>query len=256
MDTCKFCLKKRKLVKAHIIPRAFFEAIKEGNVNIRALKLKGVTNSKDRFPIKYTTKGFYDPNLVCLGCEQSFGAWDDYGIKMLLKQQGSHVTRYKGRKLVAWQIVDYDYERVMLFFLSILWRAGNSELKEFEKVKLGPYSDMAKVALSAHNPDKVEGFSVFLARFEEGPGRNIIMDPYLDRANFHGLNIYHFHLGAGYILYAKVDKRPLPEDFENLKVTLSNFYILNRGRFEESKDLDVVLKVYDDAEALVKSWKT
>jgi hypothetical protein len=255
MATCKFCFKNKKLVDAHIIPRAFFEAIKSGKGNKRDKKLKEVTNNEDRYPISHTTKGLYDSNMICLDCEQIFSPFDNYACKLLLKEQDRFIPKYINGELMAWQVELYDYEKIMLFFISFLWRAGNSELKQFERIQLGAFSDTAKKALSTQKLNDIDKFSILLTRFEEGYGRNIIMDPYLDRAAFRGINVYHFYLGAGYIVYIKVDKRLFPQDFEGLKISQNSFYILSRGKFENSHDLSIVQKVYTDAEVLVKSWK-
>ena len=146
----------------------------------------------------------------------------------------------------------------MLFFISLLWRAGASGLKEFEKVKLGPYLEMAKIALEKQHYDDIEKFSVVLARFEEGIGRNIIMDPHpeLKSEIFGGINAYRFYLGAGYTVLIKVDKRSFPGYFEDLKISnQNNLIILNRGQFEKSNELSVVQQIYKDAEKLSRSWK-
>jgi hypothetical protein len=257
MSICKFCGQEKKLVKAHIIPRAFFEAIKlSESKHSRGEKLKGVTNSRGNYPFRDTTKGFYDSNLVCLDCEGLFGPTDDYAVQILLKNPKSHVPHYLNGELLAWIINEYDYKKLMLFFISLLWRAGASSLKEFEKVSLGPYLDTAKIALNKQNLADIEKFSVFIARFENGIGRNIILDPHLESKNdFNGIKVYRFYLGAGYIVHIKVDKRAFPIDFENLKLFNGRaLAILNRGQFEASKELIMVQKVYEDAEKLSQSW--
>jgi len=255
VSICKFCLQEKKLVDAHIIPLAFFEAIKPSKGKDRSEALVHVTNSEGTFPVKKTVKGPSDPNLVCLDCEQRFGPLDEHAIKVLLKDEGNHIPRHLNGETLAW-IVDhkgYDYNQIMLFFISLLWRADKTDLPFFARVKIGPYADIAKEALLKQKSDDIERFSVFLARYNVGLGRSPILDPYSER--FDGINIYHFYLGSGYMVYIKVDKRPFPVEFENLKLSPSLFLILSRGKLENSKDLEVMLKIYRDTKQLKLNYK-
>lgn len=255
MNICKFCLQEKTLVDAHIIPRAFFEAIKPSKGKDRSEALSFVTNSKGTFPVKKTVKGSSDTSLVCLECEQRFGPLDEHAIKVLLKNEGSHVPRHINGKTLAW-IIDpknYDYKKSMLFFISLLWRADKTELPFFARVNIGPYADIAKEALLKQKNEDIERFSVVLARYNGGLGRSPILDPYSKR--FDGINIYHFYLGSGYMVYIKVDKQLFPVELENLKLSPSLFLILNRGKLENSNDLVVMQKIYRDTEQLKLNYK-
>lgn len=255
MSICKFCLQEKTFVDAHIIPRAFFEAIKPSNGKDRSEALVLATNSKGMFPVKRTIKGPSDPNLVCLDCEKRFGPLDNYAIRVLLRNEGSHISKHLNGETLAWVIDSKkcDYKQIMLFFISLLWRADMTDIPFFAGVDIGPYADIAKEALLKQKSEDIEKFSVFLARYNLGLGRNPILSPYSKR--FDGINIYHFYLGSGYMAYIKVDKRPFPVEFENLKISPGLFLILNRGRFEDSKDLIVMQKVYKDAEQLKLDYK-
>jgi len=250
MNTCKFCLKQAKLVDAHIIPRAFFEAIKPSKGKKRNEVLVLVTNSKETFPVKKTVKGTFDPNLVCFKCEERFGPFDDHAIRVLLKDVENHTPKHLDGQTVAWIIEPgkYDHKKIMLFFISLLWRADKTDLPFFARVNLGPYADIAKKALLTQKNEDINKFSVFLARYNVGLGRSPILDPYSER--FDGINIYHFYLGSGYMAYIKVDKRPFPKEFESFKLSPGLFLILNRGNLENSKDLVVMQKVYRDTKKL------
>ena len=118
----------------------------------------------------------------------------------------------------------------------------------FTRVNIGPYSNIAKEALLKEKDDDIGRFSVILARYNVGLGRSPMLNPYLER--FDQINVHHFNLGSGYIAYIKVDKRPFPVEFENLKLSQNIFLILNRGNLESSTDLVVMQKVYRDAEKL------
>lgn len=250
MSICKFCLKEKRLVKAHIIPRAFFEAIKTNKK--RDESLKKITNSKGIYPEGNTITGEYDPDLVCFDCEQRFGPFDEHAINVLLKNEGDNMPRHIDGKTIAWTVQSYEYKKMMLFFISLLWRADKTDLPFFSRVDIGSYADIAKDALLKQNDDDIERFSVFLARYNAGYGRSPLLDPYPERLD--GINVYHFYLGSGYLVHIKVDKRPFSALFDQFKLSPSMFLILNRGKFENSQDLVVMQKMYKDAEQLKLSY--
>ena len=79
---CNLCLQDKKLIKAHIIPRAFFEymrPLESKNVPFDVLtNIEGKRNSISRI-------GIYDSNILCRECENLFQNYDDYGQNILLK---------------------------------------------------------------------------------------------------------------------------------------------------------------------------
>lgn len=257
-NICKFCGNERPLVDAHIIPRAFFEYIKFDNgKETRGVKLKGLTNSKDIFPYTSTTKGIYDSNLVCAACEKLFGTPDQYAIELLLKND-DHIPHYLNGDLIAWKIESYDYVKLMLFFISLLWRAGASNLLQFQYINLGPFQDIAKTAIETKDIKDIQLFSVFLSRFEKGIGRHLILDPHpeVKKGIFTNINVYRFYLGAGYSAYIKVDSRSFSADFNGIQLSKGNIlYIVSRGKFEESGELTLVKNIYTQAEKLSIDWK-
>jgi hypothetical protein len=241
---CKFCDNEvSELVDAHIIPRAFFEEIKK-NENADFLLL--MTNT----PGYYTQKswiGLYDNKLVCASCEEIFKPYDDYAIKLLLKTQDFEVIKDKTGRVGVWKKVDYDYHKLKLFFLTLLWRAGASDRKEFKRIQLGPHIDKIKEYIRDSNPGTEQEYSVILARFEDNDkiGRGFLLDPHLEpRKTFDGLNFYRFYLGAGYIAYIKVDKRPLDGIFLPLILSARNpLFILDRGNIKERKEFKLLKKL-------------
>ena len=58
---CKFCLKDKKLIDAHIIPRCFYEAMRDQGDN-RPFQL--LSNIKNEHSQKLWI-GSYDKNILC-----------------------------------------------------------------------------------------------------------------------------------------------------------------------------------------------
>jgi hypothetical protein len=79
IGVCRLCDQTKRLIKAHIIPRKFFEGIKDTekyavqiNAN-KALKESGT----------FYQAGVYDTEILCEECERRFSDLDGYGWKIL-----------------------------------------------------------------------------------------------------------------------------------------------------------------------------
>jgi hypothetical protein len=78
MALCRMCSNDRKLIRAHVIPEAFFRVQRaDGEPTFL------ITNTVGQYP-KRAPIGVYDEGILCGDCENSFQAIDDYGIKVLL----------------------------------------------------------------------------------------------------------------------------------------------------------------------------
>ncbi|HRY52257.1 MAG TPA: hypothetical protein P5089_00180 [Candidatus Portnoybacteria bacterium] len=230
---CKFCLQDKKLVDAHIVPRCFFERQKGGELFLEVL----CTNKSIRKSRSYI--GLYDNSLVCYECEQKFSKFDDYGCKLLLSNldDKNFILSSAGEK-AGYQINSFDYDKLKLFFLSVLWRASNSERKEFAKINVGSYNEKLKEMIINKNPGNQDEFSIFLTKFIDPLGSRNFMDPFSIKID--GINMCVFYFGGGYKAYIKVDKRPLSNLF--------NLFIIKKDRpavvfieknFIESKEFQV-----------------
>ena len=81
MITCKLTGKVGAPIKAHIVPRAFYELPpqEEG-------PLISTSNTPNTFPKKVPV-GIYDDTMVTQDGENIFQPWDDYAIKLLLRSE-------------------------------------------------------------------------------------------------------------------------------------------------------------------------
>jgi hypothetical protein len=78
---CRLCNLKRRLVKSHIIPKAFFRELWNTNDTPR------IFSGADNTPHRRSPIGVYDSTILCRPCEATFNAVDGYGITVLLKQR-------------------------------------------------------------------------------------------------------------------------------------------------------------------------
>ncbi len=205
LGICRFCEKEKKLIEAHIIPLSFYRPFMENEVP-RLYSKTGDPKDNRKAP-----KGEYDKNLVCNDCELRFSPYDDYAKRFL-------VDDYERNKKIPeefneeWAIIDsYDYPKLKLFFISLLWRASATTRLVFEKINVGPYEQRLKEMIFKSDPGSPNEFPVMLKKFKEDWADKGIIQP--TRFKSDGLNCYHFFLG-GFCARIKVDSKPYPQEFE------------------------------------------
>jgi hypothetical protein len=80
MAKCRLCGHNEKLIKAHIIPEAFFREARGED------KSPGLLfDDPDIFP-KKSPSGVYNQEILCDQCESRFQLVDDHGAQVLLNR--------------------------------------------------------------------------------------------------------------------------------------------------------------------------
>ncbi len=203
---CHLCTADHKLIKAHIIPESFFRPLRSG---------KRVPELHSNIEVEYPKKspvGIYDTSILCSKCDNFIGNWDNYAQQLLLKDFNEDLAVYDGSKKVAYKIDTFDYKKLKLFFLSVLWRASISSQPFYKRINLGPYECIIREMILKETPGAEEYFSVVLAKFSD-PNVTGILDPHKDK--FDGVNFYRFYM-TGFVIYIKVDKRSVPQFMKNI----------------------------------------
>lgn len=234
---CKMCLKDKPLIKAHVIPAAFYRYMKKDDrpLEIRSIE-KGV-------PKRRSYTGIYDKNILCEDCERLFQKYDDYAQKLLLPDPkgADHIIGPDGQK-EGYKVNNVNYHCLKLFFLSLLWRASASVREEFSKVNTGPFEEELRHRIRRDDPGNRDYFSVTILRFDHVLGKNFLLDPHKTRIN--SLNYYVFYLSAGYKAYIKVDKRPLTGPLASIVLSPQKpLYIPFDKEFLKSKDFNILSKI-------------
>ena len=160
---CKGCNEKKKLIKAHIIPKSFWVGLRDGDEPPKLM-----TDKTDIYPRRLPI-GVYDKNILCRGCEDKFQMIDDYGQQLLLKEESKHKELTHNGKVAGYKIDNFDYNLLKLFFISILWRASVSTQDFYAKIDIGPFEDAAKKLIWNNTPGGPEDFSCVLAKFTDEP---------------------------------------------------------------------------------------
>jgi len=185
---------------AHIIPKSFYLIDKTDK---RPHKI--ISTDDDVYPEKSRT-GIYDQTIVTAAGERYFLKWDDYAFKLLIENadQFQQITNPSDNKVLAYQIAEFDYHKLKMFFISLLWRAGVSSRKEFNNVNLGPHEDILKELMLNDDSGNIDDYAVLLGVFHDEKRWATIMSPFPERYN--GIRCYRFYLG-NIIAYIKVDRQ-------------------------------------------------
>lgn len=229
-----------KGVKAHIIPRSFYDLDYS-----QPVPLEIITNSEKGYNGK-SFAGIYDPNIVTVEGERIFSGWDSYAHDLLIRDRGSFTKRVSEGKVIALETPKYDYARLKLFYLSVLWRASVSTQPFFQHVRLGPHEAIVKDALLNANPGDSDFYSVGVACFTDLPSKTVMLDPFKER--YEGVKYYRFFLGH-YIAYIKVDQQPTSQVFAPIALRPDSPLFLAGRKFHQSKEKAVMRKLVIEHES-------
>ena len=230
---CRFCGDNKKLIKAHVIPEAFFRRLRDGKYPPKLL-----SNKENEYP-KKAPIGVYDAKILCEHCERQFSDWDNYAQDLLGEEPKNSSPIIEGNQLGGYEIKNYRYDSLKLFFISLLWRASVSVHSFYAHISLGRYEAVAKHLIEHQDPGSEDDFSVTLAKFDHLLGETIL-DPC--RKKWDGVNYYRFYLGS-YVAYIKTDKQKAPEPLSSFIMRPSEPLIIISRDLEQSKELPLIKKM-------------
>lgn len=229
---CKLCLQEKNCIKAHIIPESFFRIIKRDGKPILILSPKDFQSK--------THIGIYDKNLVCEDCEKLFSPWDNYAHSFLVANFSKDKSIIDGDKVFAYVIECFDYHKLKLFFISILWRASASNHKYFSNIKTGPFEDKLKEMILNNDPGDKNRFSIIITKFDNESIGTAMLNPHKEKLE--EINYYSFYLG-GFKVFIKVDKRDSSEFMKDFILTPDGpLYVVVRD-FRGSSEFKLMKKI-------------
>lgn len=249
LKQCRSCGSLAPLVKAHIIPEAFFRRARDSSGALILLRNKG-GNLPQRAPI-----GPYDKSILCLHCEAQFSAVDTYGIRVLLSDFERLFSSVSyGLRGDVYEGPNVDAELLLRFLVSVLWRASESGLPFCSAVDLGPHLAAGKLALSSQNIPLV--FDAVLTRFrdENGhvPPEAALLSPVRER--FDGVNCYRIFLGET-VAVVKVDRRPFSSPLAVFSLRTGSPCRIVRRNFDSSMELRAMRDVATAADKRAESFR-
>src|SRR6266508_488970 len=125
-DTCKLCLKKKELLRSHIIPEFMYLDLYDEKH--RAIKVDSNLDSGE----PYIQKGQRE-FLLCDTCESHLATFENYAAP-LVKSLHNLTAEYTADRYI---VRDVDYKTFKLFQMSILWRSSVASIAMFKNVSLG-----------------------------------------------------------------------------------------------------------------------
>lgn len=218
-----------KGVKAHIIPRSFYDLD-----YLQPLEI--ITNSETGYNGK-SFVGIYDKNIVTAEGERIFSPWDLYAHQLLISGCDSFEKIVLDGKVIALRTPSYHYSNLKLFFISVLWRASVSTHPFFQHIRIDTFEPILRNALLNADSGGKEFFSVTLAYFVDLPTKTVMMDPLKEQ--YENVVYFRFFLGQ-YIAYIKVDQNPTPTLFEPYALSPDRPLVIIGREFHHSKEKSVV----------------
>ena len=230
---CKLCTNEATLIKAHIIPRSFWE------IDASQPPPRMVTNTQGVFPKKIPI-GVYDQTLLCEPCERCFNDCDGYAAQLFLKRFNEFEEVHgSNRRLTGYVLGNVHYRLLKLFAIALLWRASVSSHSFFSNVRLGPFEEKAREMLVRGDPGDAATFGTLFSVWDGA--ESLIMDPFAER--WDSVRSYRFYLGR-FVAYIKVDSRPFPEPLARAALTPEGpLHVISR-QLERSQDLRVAEHVF------------
>lgn len=100
---CKLRTYDKKLVEAHIIPRRFYEPLKDGG------QIPQIIADKAGVYPKRSAIGVYDREILCEKCERIFCPWDDYGYRFLMRKIPDDAYIWNRDEKLSYNMGQCDY---------------------------------------------------------------------------------------------------------------------------------------------------
>jgi hypothetical protein len=232
---CRMCEKRSDFVRAHILPRSFYPERAPGKIALSVLSSR--PNDRKRLSLI----GIYDERLVCVKCEQSFDPLDNYAAKLLIDGVCAFkAVNHDGQPLL-YQIDSFDYPKLKLFCLSLLWRAAASDRPEFANVDLGPFLPTLANMIKHGDPGSADTFATILCRFSDVESwQSGVISPV--RRRYEGLNFYSF-VATAYVFLIKVDHRPVRDPLAALVIRPDAPLMILAQEFHDSPEFHTMLQL-------------
>ncbi|MCP9828665.1 hypothetical protein KBZ19_09220 [Synechococcus sp. L2F] len=240
---CRLCHAEKNLVEAHIIPRHFYHSIRNSGIGFGAGELvpRIYAAGSNRKP-KQCQSGIFDSNMLCADCDQKvIGPWDKYAQELFLRSFPKQLAT--SMRIPAFYCVDsFDYSRLKLFFLSVLWRSAVTEQEFFDQVDIQGSEEKIRRMLLEGNPGASEEFPVMAVRYE-GPFSEVMISPL--RADIDEARIYHFRVPR-YGWFHQTNDAPIGREIEFFRVRPNKPLLIKSTRYDSTPGLKNLLRLQRD----------
>ena len=177
---CPYCQETKILVDSHIIPRGIWRLKNTGTGFLEA-------SSESHLLPKKLPKGWYE-KLLCQPCDTDIGKdFDQYGRDFFASEPEwtTHTLGPIGAQRSFSEVRNYNYAKLKLFILSVLWRASLAKNTAFSNIKLLPQQEARlRKMLKDNDPGDVHEFGCAIFKYYDD-GRSlhkVVFAPRLFRA--------------------------------------------------------------------------
>jgi hypothetical protein len=232
MGTCQLCLRDRKLIKAHIVPQAFYASRRNEPGPAKIL-----TNTTGIRP-KKSQQGIYDPEILCEGCDGDLGRLDQHAAEAILQVRGDPIWADDRSAVVARRYPAAQPRLILLFAASVLWRAWITQQDFFGRVALGPYGAVLRALLLNGEDGDTDRVDVQLAEFDNPDC------PFLDPHSLKMDGVRYWLVYANrFMFYIKLDRRKTPPILSTLSLRSRSDVVSVVRRFDSSKERSVMKNI-------------
>lgn len=205
---CKLTGTKGPGVDAHIIPKSFYGFSKDNH------KPSTIYHLSDKGVRGYTSRvGVFDRTIVTQEGEAYFSESDNYAFEFLVRRGQEAKLYHDGETPLCIEISSFDYPKLKLFFLSLLWRADATSAPMFKAVSLGAHEQRIRKMILQKDPGSPEDYSVVLSMYSDCEDAGLpIADPIVGTDQETGARYYDFSLGH-FVARIKVDQKPFGPSF-------------------------------------------
>lgn len=234
---CKLTGEEGEGVRAHIIPRSFYNIDPE-----EKLPSKILTNVEGQYA-RRSHVGIYDSEIVTDQGERLFSPWDDYAKELLIDRRQEQTVMMRSGEAIGFEQKEFDFERLKLFFLSVLWRASVTSQPFFYGVNLGPHEAIIRDILLRSSVNDSDGYDVTIARWAGDPDSMGMLNPHstrFDKIRYIQMYIYQ------YIVYIKVDKQNSNHIFDRIRMKFGQPLRIIGRDLESSKERNIMIKLVQE----------
>ncbi|HTQ32302.1 MAG TPA: hypothetical protein VMI53_13905 [Opitutaceae bacterium] len=201
LGICRWCQQNTSLIRAHIIPKAFYVPIK--GISDRVVILRPTEQKFTQF----SSSGIFDSGILCSKCDAFLGRLDEYGLQ-IFKSPPSEADRVTQGGLSGYNLKCDDVQRAKKFLLSVLWRASVSSQDFFKTVSLGQkYEDKIRQLITSGAQINEADFEFIVIRAFDHPYDGGIVPPF--RVQFEGVTAQQLYLPY-FKFIIRVDQRRFP----------------------------------------------
>ncbi len=223
---CQLCENRRNLVRAHVVPRSFW--------NFGSEPLAIFSSDENSRPQK-SQIGVYDERILCADCDSEFGRFDEYVLLNLVRTAGVVNVDEAGIKCVQYQGIDVKV--LQKFAISVAWRASKSKHEYFRNVNLGPYENIFFDLLKSDARSSIQ-FDIFVTEFDKRDA------PFISPTSVRFGQVNMLRIPANrFVFYVKVDQRQTPEEPRICAVRDNDPVLSIVQSWDDSSEKKLVLKM-------------